>query len=93
MLYFTGLGMAWLAVHLIGLLASWMVRMHTGSRYELLAQGTFFVSLTVVAGASLIGYLGCVESWPVSAGVLASMIILVVVDVESETSLAARAEV
>jgi hypothetical protein len=76
----TGIGTLWIAIHLFGLLAAWLVRTHDGRRYELLIQGGFFTSLLAVAVTTVIGHVCCLEMWPLSAITLALMIVLAIAD-------------
>ncbi len=77
---FTGIGFLWVAIHLVGLFAAWMVRMPAGQRYELLVQGGYFTALLAVAAATLVGQVCCLEMWPLSAVTLALMIVLAIAD-------------
>ena len=74
------LGSLWIAVHLLGLFSSWMVRARAGRSYELLAQGSFFVAMLAVAITTVIGHLCCQSLWPLSAITLTLMVILAVVE-------------
>jgi len=76
----TGIGTLWIAIHLLGLLAAWMVRMHDGRRYELFVQGSFFTLLLAVAVTTVVGHVYCLEMWPLSAVTLALMIVLAIVE-------------
>lgn len=77
---FNGITLLWIAIHLVGLFAAWMVRMRTGRRYETLVQGSFFTSLLAVAMTTVVGHLCCLEMWPVSAVTLSLMIVLAIVE-------------
>ena len=79
-LCFSGFTLLWITIHCIGLIAAWMVRMHTGGRYEALVQGGFFTSLLAVAMTTVIGHLCCLEMWPFSAVTLSLMIVLAIVE-------------
>ncbi len=76
----TGIGLLWIVVHLLGLLAAWMVRMHTGKRFEALMQVGFFTCLVAVSLTTVVGHFCCLHMWPLSALTLASMIVLAIVD-------------
>ena len=76
----TNIGLLWIVIHLVGLFAAWMVRMHDGRRFELFVQGGFFTSLLAVAMTTVIGQICCLEMWPLSAVTLALMIVLPLVD-------------
>lgn len=82
----TGIGLLWIAVHLAGLLTSWLVRMHAGRRYELFAQGGFFTALLAVAVTTVIGHLCCLTIWPLSAVTLAVMVVLAIGDLGTHES-------
>lgn len=77
---FTGIGSLWIAIHLLGLLTAWMVRLHAGKRFEVFVQGGFFSLLLAVAITTVVGQLCCLEMWPLSAVTLALMIVLAIVD-------------
>ena len=79
----TGIGTLWIAIHLLGLLAAWMVRMHGGKRYELVVQGGFLASLLAVALTTVVGHVCCLEIWPLSAMTLALMIVLAIVELRA----------
>lgn len=76
----TGVGTLWISVHLLGILAAWMVRIHEGKRFELFLKGGFFTSLLAVAVTTVIGHVCCLEMWPLSAVTLALMIVLAIAD-------------
>jgi len=76
----TGIGTLWITIHLLGLLAAWLVRTHDGRRYELLVQSGFFTSLLAVAVTTVIGHVCCLRMWPLSAVTLALMIVLAISD-------------
>ncbi len=88
----TSIGLLWIAIHLLGLVAAWLVRMHEGRRYEALAQGGFFTSLLAVAVTIVVGQLCCLEMWPWSAVTLAIMIVLAIVDLGSADANAITAD-
>ncbi len=79
-LEFTGIGFIWIAVHLLGLFAAWMVRMPASQRYEILVQGGYFTALLAVSVTTVVGHLCCLEMWPLSAVTLAVMIVLAIAD-------------
>lgn len=76
----TSIGLLWIAIHLVGLFAAWMVRLRAGKRYEALAQSGFFSSLLAVAVTVVVGFVCCLEMWPLSAVTLALMIVLAITD-------------
>jgi len=76
----TGLGSAWIVIHLLGLFASVMLRMHLGGRFEGLVQTGFLVCLTAIGLTTVVGYHDCLQMWPLSAVTLSLMIVMAVVD-------------
>ena len=88
----TSTGTLWIAIHVLGLLATWMVRMHDGKRYERFVQGGFFTLLLAVAVATVIGHVCCLELWPLSAVTLALMVVLAIADLGGADSGAMTAE-
>ena len=86
MSYFTGLGLVWIAIHLLGIAAPWLVRMQFGNRFEGLAQLGFLICLATIAVTTVVGYHFCMEMWPMSAITLCLMIVLAVFDLgETDT--------
>jgi len=79
----TSFGLLWIAIHVIGLIAAWMVRLRSGKSYEVIAQSGFFTSLLAVALTVVIGFVCCLEMWPLSAVTLAVMIVLAIADLGS----------
>ncbi len=71
---------AFLIVHLLGLAAAWMVRVHAGRRGEMLVHGMFFLSLAVVATLALLGRQWCWSTWTLSAATLSLMMVIAVAD-------------
>lgn len=88
----TGIGFLWIVVHLLGLLTAWMVRMHTGRRFEAMLQGGFFTCLIVVSLTTVVGHFYCLQMWPLSALTLALMIVLAIVDLGVQRPSAIRLE-
>jgi hypothetical protein len=86
----TGFASAWIVIHLLGFVASIMVRMHLGGRFEGLLQAGFLVSLTAIGLTTVVGYHDCWQMWPVSAVTLAVMIVLSVVDFGTTRSVPAN---
>jgi len=82
--------LAWIAVHLLGIVASVMVRMHLGGRFEGLVQAGFLVCLIAVGLTTVIGYHDCLQMWPLSAVTLSAMIVTSVVDFDTTHSLPAE---
>lgn len=76
----TGFGLAWIAVHLLGIVASVMVRMHLGGRFEGLVQAGFLACLMAIGLTTVVGYHECLQIWPLSAVALTLMIVMAVVD-------------
>ena len=74
----------WISIHFVGLLAAWLVRMRSESRYEVLVQGSFFTSLLAVATTTVIGHLCCLEMWPFSAVTLSLMIVVAIADLGAQ---------
>ncbi len=88
----TGFASAWIVMHLAAIVISLMVRMHLASRFEGLIQCAFLVSLTMIGLSTVIGYYECLEMWPVSAVTLSLMIVMAIVDFDSNRSLSANFE-
>ncbi len=86
----TGFGSAWIVIHLLGLAASVMVRMHLGGRFEGLVQAGFLVSLSAIGLTTVVGYHECLQMWPLSAAALSVMIVMAVVDFGESRSLPAE---
>jgi len=86
----TGFGLAWIAVHVLGIVASALVRMHLGGRFESLVQAGFLVCLLAIGLTTVIGYHECLQMWPLSAVTLALMIVMAVVDFNTGHSLPAE---
>lgn len=80
------LSLCWLGIHLVGLVAAWTVQMQAGYRYEVLAQGCFFLCLVIISLATLVGKICCFEAWQLSAATLATMIVLAVIDFRVDKS-------
>ena len=78
--YLSPIGLAWIAVHLTGLLSTWMVRMTSANRYRAMAEGSFLLSLIIVALTTVVGQFCCLEMWPFSAATLAIMTVMAVID-------------
>ena len=90
--YFSAIGLVWIAVHLMGLLATWLVRMNSTNRFQAFAQGGFLASLTVVALTTIVGQLCCLEMWPLSAATLAVMVVMAVIDLNPDRSITVGAD-
>ena len=71
---------AWVALHLIGLTAAWMVRKESSGYRQRLAYKSFFVCLPLVAIITVVGQVMCLTTWPLSAGTLGVMIVTAVAD-------------
>ncbi len=89
----TGFGLAWIAVHVLGIVAAALVRMHFGGRFEGLVQAGFPVCLIAVGLATVVGYHECLQMWPLSAVTLALMIVMAVVDFNTGHAAPANLEV
>ncbi len=86
----TSIGLLWIAIHLLGIFAAWLVRLPASRRYGILVQSGFFALLLAVSATTLIGHVYCLEMWPLSAVTLTLMIVLAIVDLGSEDSSAFR---
>lgn len=82
----TTIGLLWIAIHLLGIFAAWLVRLPASRRYAILVQGGFFTLLLAVSVTTLVGHVCCLEMWPLSAVTLALMIVMAIVDLGSEDS-------
>lgn len=71
---------AWVVIHVAGLLAAWSVRQDVTGYRLALAQGSFFACLPLVAAITIVGEVCCLSLWPLSAGTLGAMIVTAVVD-------------
>ena len=70
----------WIGLHILGLTAVWMVRIHAGLKSEGLAHALFLASFCSIVLATVVE-LGCDSTnWTFSAGTLAIMIVVAVVD-------------
>jgi len=81
-----------LVVHLLGLTAAWMVRVHVGGHGETLASGMFFLSLAVVATLALLGRQYCWSTWTLSAATLSLMMVIAVADFDRASASAVASE-
>lgn len=88
----TGIGLLWIAVHCVGLLVAWLVRLHAAGRFAMLVQAGFFVALLAVAALTIVGHVCCLEMWPLSALTLAVMIVMSIVDLGVSQPSAVRLE-
>ncbi len=70
----------WVAIHLVGLIAAWLVRQETTGSRQTLAQSGFFACLPLIALITILGQVYCLDMWPLSAGTLGIMIVTAVVD-------------
>jgi hypothetical protein len=75
-----GLPTIWISLHVVGLAAAWLVRLHASRRREGLTQLGFFACLPLIASATVVGQQMCLTIWPLSAGTLAVMIVLATAD-------------
>ena len=76
----------WVAIHLVGLIAAWLVRQETTGSRQTLAQSSFFACLPIIALLTIVGQIYCLDMWPLSAGTLGAMIVTAVVDFGPSTS-------
>ena len=93
MSYLTGLGLAWIAIHLLGIAVTLLVRLQQGARFEGFAQAGFLLCLPMIAITTVVGYHFCMEMWPVSAITLCLMIVMAVFDLGSPNSFGANMEI
>ncbi|MCA9260550.1 MAG: hypothetical protein KDA61_15160 [Planctomycetales bacterium] len=70
----------WFAVHLLGLLAAWLVRVYEGRRGENALEALFLLCLAAVGVAALAGKQFCWTPGMLSAATLAVMLVSVVVE-------------
>lgn len=80
------LEVTWVAIHLFGLLAAWLVRQETTSSRQAFAQSGFYASLPLIAMITILGQVYCLDMWPLSAGTLGAMIVTAVVDFGPQAS-------
>ncbi|TWU27530.1 hypothetical protein [Bythopirellula polymerisocia] len=80
------LEITWVAIHLVGLIAAWMVRQEATASRQALAQSGFFACLPLIALLTILGQVYCLDMWPLSAGTLGAMIVTAVVDFGPRTS-------
>jgi hypothetical protein len=70
----------WAAVHLAGLIATFLVRAYSGTRAEPLLQAIYLLGLAGVAVATLAGEQFAWNLWLLSGATLGVMIVAVVAD-------------
>ncbi|MDZ4656583.1 MAG: hypothetical protein SH868_03285 [Bythopirellula sp.] len=70
----------WVAIHLIGLVAAWMVRKETSGYRQRWAYNSFYACLPLLALITVVGQFLCLTTWPLSAATLGVMIVTAVVD-------------
>jgi hypothetical protein len=70
----------WAAVHLIGLIAAFLVRAYAGSVAEWPLQGVFLCGLAGVGVATIAGEQFSWPLWTLSGATMAVMIVVVVAD-------------
>ena len=70
----------WIGLHFLGLAAVWMVRIHAGLKSEGLAHAMFLASFFSIVLATVVELNCHSTNWTFSAGILALMIIVAVVD-------------
>jgi hypothetical protein len=78
--YTSSLQCGWAAVHLIGLVAAFLVRAYADTRAESPLQGVFLSGLAGVAVATIAGEQFSWPLWTLSGAVMAIMIVVVVAD-------------
>ena len=71
---------AWIALHLIALLAAYGTRIAAGSRHENLAQAVCFAAMLMIGGAIWLCQQAQAGSWGLSAATLMAMVLTAVVD-------------
>lgn len=75
----------WVAIHLIGLAAAFMVRQEASGYRRRLAHSGFFTCLPLIALITIVGQLLCLTTWPLSAATLGAMIVTAVVDLDGNS--------
>jgi hypothetical protein len=83
---------AWVAVHIVGLSAAWLVRKEASGYRQRLAYKSFFACLPLVALITVVGQFLCLTSWPASAATLGVMIVTAVADFGPRTPQAAQTD-
>jgi hypothetical protein len=78
--YVCSLQCGWAAIHLLGLIAAFLVRAYAGSAAETLLQHLFLCGLAGVAVATLAGEQFNWPLWTLSGVTMAIMIVVVVAD-------------
>lgn len=71
---------AWIALHLIALVAAYGTRIAAGSRHEVWAQLVCFAAMVMIAGAIWVCQQAQSGSWGLSAATLMAMVLTAVVD-------------
>ena len=70
----------WVALHILGLTAAFLVRVYHGARAESLLQALFLTCLAGVALATLAGERFAWPMWTLSAATMTTMIVVAVAD-------------
>jgi hypothetical protein len=70
----------WVAIHLVGLAAAFLVRVYAGTMAETPLQGLFLCGLAGVAVATLAGEHFAWPLWTLSAATLSTMIVVAIAD-------------
>jgi len=78
--YVCSLQCGWVAIHLIGLSAAFLVRIYADTAAEGCLQGVFLCGLAGVAVATLAGEQFAWSLWTLSAATLSTMIIVAIAD-------------
>jgi hypothetical protein len=78
--YAGSLQCGWAAIHLVGLIAAFLVRAYAGTIAESLLQGLFLLGLAGVAVATIAGEQFSWPLWTLSAATMSLMIVVVVAD-------------
>jgi len=92
MSYTTTTECIWIAIHLLGLTTSWLVRIDAQGRSGRWTFGLFYLSLAAVGLLTVIGHLCFWPLWTLSAGILTVMIVTSVADFGSPNTSAAMLE-
>ena len=78
--YASSLQCGWVAIHLLGLTAAFLVRVYAGTAAEAPLQGLFLCGLAGVAVATLAGEHFAWSLWTLSATTMSTMIVIAVAD-------------
>ena len=87
--YASSLQCGWVAIHLVGLAAAFLVRVYAGTAAETLLQGLFLCGLAGVGVATLAGEQFAWSLWTLSATTMSTMIVVAIADFEAKPGEAA----